>query len=37
MYVKHGTRILKVQSWKLYNEKYMIVLTQITNTKFLHS
>ena len=25
--------ILKVQSWKYYNNKYMIVSTQITNTE----
>ena len=24
---------LKVQSWKLYNDKYIIALTQITNTE----
>ena len=24
---------LKVQSWKLYNNRYMIALTQITNTE----
>ena len=27
------TMILKVQSWKYYNNKYMIVSTQITNTE----
>ena len=25
--------MLKVQSWKLYNNKYMIASTQITNTE----
>ena len=30
---KHNNCFLKVQSCKLLNDKYMITLTQITNTK----
>ena len=32
---KHNNCFLKVQSCKLLNDKYMITLTQITNTKIV--
>ena len=31
--IRFNVRLLKVQSWKLYNKKYLIASIQIANTK----